>query len=209
MIGVLGGTFDPVHHGHLRTALEVMQEIGLDEVRFLPLYRAVHREQPLAAAADRLEMLRAAIADQPGFVVDERELRRRGDSYMVDTLASLRAESGERPICLLLGSDAFSAFLQWREPSRILELAHLIVMRRPGDSPVVDTAHQALLAAHQVHESNALQDSPAGCILLQPVSQLEISSTRIRQIVAAGLDPRYLLPDAVRHLILEKRLYLG
>lgn len=147
MIGVLGGTFDPIHYGHLRTALEVMQGIGLDQVRFIPLHHAVHREQPRATGDLRLRMLQAAIAMQPGFIADARELQRRGDSFMVDTLASLRAEYRDRPICLLLGGDAFNYFLSWRHPTNILQLAHLVVMQRPGHAAIEDPALRRLLDA--------------------------------------------------------------
>jgi len=207
MIGVIGGTFDPVHFGHLRTALDVMQGVGLDEVRFIPLHRAVHREQPAVSGALRLRMLQLAIADQPGFCIDERELQRRGDSYMVDTLGSLRAELGQRPLCLILGGDAFAHFLSWREPHGILRLAHLVVMQRPGQGEIDDPELAQLLGAHRAATGAELCQHPAGRIHFQPVTQLAISSTRIRELIAAGRSPRYLLPEAVLQLLESQRLY--
>jgi nicotinate-nucleotide adenylyltransferase len=209
MIGILGGTFDPIHFGHLRTALDVMQGVGLAEVRFVPLHRAVHREQPVVSGRLRLQMLQLAVADQPGFSVDDRELRRRGDSYMVDTLASLREEMGQRPLGLILGGDAFNQFLSWRQPLTILQLAHLLVMQRPGHDRIVDPQLRRLLQGHRASDRDALHQLSAGRILFQPVTQLEISSTKIRGLVAAGHSPRYLLPETVLQLLEAERLYRG
>ncbi len=139
MIGVLGGTFDPIHFGHLRPALEMRQALGLAEVRFVPLNVAVHRCQPEASGAQRLAMVRAAVGGEPRFRVDARELQRTGRSYSYETLRSLRSEVGDRqPICLLTGSDAFRDFLSWHRPDDILELAHLVVMQRPGAAAGLD-----------------------------------------------------------------------
>ena len=207
MIGILGGTFDPIHFGHLRTALDVMQEVGLEQVRFIPLHGAVHRHQPETPAALRMRMVEAAIAGQPGFVADDRELRRAGDSYTVDTLDSLRRDFPREPLCLLLGMDAFDGFADWRRPEEILRLAHLLVMYRPGSSIPSDPRARAFLEAHRCEEVAALRRQAGGLIQLRPVTRLEISSTRIRSLVAAGESPRYLLPDAVLALLEQSRLY--
>jgi nicotinate-nucleotide adenylyltransferase len=201
MIGLFGGAFDPIHFGHLRAALEVREALGLSEVRLLPLHVAVHREQPLAAAALRLRMVQAAVDGVPGLVADDRELKRPGGSYTVDTLASLRAELGaDLPLCLLVGGDAFNGFLQWHRPLQILALAHLAVMRRPGSVLPRDAALRALLARHRAQRPEDLQAAPAGRIWTQAVTQLDISSTRIRRAFADGKSPRFLLPDAVLDL---------
>jgi len=209
MIGVFGGTFDPIHFGHLRPALDVMQALGLDEVRFIPLHRAVHRDQPGTPAELRLQMVRAAIDGQAGFVADERELRRQGGSYTVDTLTSLREEFPDRPLCLLMGMDAFNGFADWRRPEEILGLAHLIVMHRPGQTGPEDARVKGLLEARRCRDDADLRRQPAGLIRLQTVTQLEISATRIRGLMAAGRSPRYLLPEAVLEIIGEHRLYRG
>ncbi len=207
MIGILGGTFDPIHYGHLRTALDVMQAIGLEQVRFIPLHGAVHRDQPQTPGELRLRMVEAAIEGTSGFLADDRELRRAGNSYTVDTLASLRREFPLEPLCLLMGMDAFSGFPDWRRPGEILSLAHLLVMHRPGMTQPREPRAQALLETHRCVSLESLRASAAGLIHLQAVSQLEISSTRIRALVGAGESPRYLLPDAVLDLIEENHLY--
>ncbi|MCU7795496.1 MAG: nicotinate-nucleotide adenylyltransferase [Candidatus Thiodiazotropha sp. (ex Myrtea spinifera)] len=209
MIGILGGTFDPIHFGHLRTALDVMQAVGLDEVRFIPLHSAVHRDQPETAAELRLQMVEAAIAGQAGFVADDRELRRQGDSYTVDTLVSLHRDFPGHALCLLLGMDAFNGFATWRQPEKILSLAHLIVMRRPGETVTSDAWIQSLLAANQCNDAEKMKHEAAGRIFIQEVTQLDISSSKIRSLIALGHSPRYLLPEGVRQIIDKNSLYLG
>jgi len=208
MIGVFGGTFDPIHFGHLRPALDVVQSLGLAELRLLPLKVAVHRPQPLASAALRLQMTRLAVNGQPGFVVDDRELTRDGPSYTVDTLASLRDEVGaDAPLCLLIGGDAFAGFLDWHRPRAILGLAHLVVMQRPGAPTVRDQALRDEIDRRRVDDPGALRQAPAGRIYFQTVTQLDISSTRIRRMFAAGRSPRFLLPDAVLDLLDREQCY--
>ncbi|GAB4289281.1 MAG: nicotinate-nucleotide adenylyltransferase [Thiohalomonadaceae bacterium] len=209
-VGILGGTFDPVHFGHLRAALEAQEVLGLAEVRLLPCGQPPHREPPRASATDRLAMLELAAAGQPGLRVDRRELERSGPSYMVDTLASLRAELGAAPLCLLLGSDAFLGLPQWHRWRELLQLAHLVVLHRPGwtlESVPVPLAE--VLAAHRLATAAALTARPAGGILLQPVTPLDISATAIRAQIAAGRSPRYLLPDAVWDYIRRRDLYVS
>ncbi len=208
MIGILGGTFDPVHFGHLRPALDCLQTLGLDEVRLIPLNVAVHRPQPLATPAMRLRMLAAAVAGQPGLNVDSRELQRPGSSYSYDTLVSLRAELGATvPLCLLVGNDAFAEFLAWHRPLDILALAHLIVMRRAGHEPVMEPLLTALTLAYRCPDVRSLAGLAGGRILFQDVTQMTVSSTRIRQLIAQGRSPRYLLPDAVLELIEHAGVY--
>jgi nicotinate-nucleotide adenylyltransferase len=207
MIGILGGTFDPIHYGHLRTALDVQQALGLDEVRFIPLCGAVHRDQPETPAELRLRMVRTAIAGEPAFVADDRELQRAGDSYTIDTLVSLRQDFPSQPLCLLLGMDAFNGFAEWRQPEEILRLAHLVVMHRPGLLEPNDVRAREILSAHRCDQVSALREQNAGLIHPLGVTQLEISSTRIRSLIAADRNPRYLLPEPVLELIRETGLY--
>jgi nicotinate-nucleotide adenylyltransferase len=209
MIGILGGTFDPIHLGHLRTALDVLEGVGLDQVRFVPLKVAVHRDQPAAPGALRLEMVRAAIAGQEGFAADDRELRRDGPSYTLHTLESLRAEHGGRSLCLLLGSDAFKGFADWHRPERIVELAHLVVMHRPGAAVPADAGLRPFLDERLARDPADLRRAPAGRILFFPVTQLDISATDIRERVGRGLSPRYLVPDSVLALMERESLYTG
>ena len=207
MIGLLGGTFDPVHFGHLRPALEVRQQLGLDEVRFIPCRVPPHRDAPAASADLRLRMLQAALAGTPGFTADERELRREGPSYMVDTLRSLRAELGAMPLDLILGADAFAGIDTWHQWREIPELCHLVVMQRPGwDVPVAGEAG-ALVRGRLAREPQALRAQPAGLVYFCAVTALDISATRIRELLSQGLSPRYLLPDAVLEIIEAERIY--
>jgi nicotinate-nucleotide adenylyltransferase len=135
MIGIYGGTFDPVHFGHLRTALEVREALGLDEVRFTPCRQPPHRVA-VASPEAREKMLELALAKEAGFVLDRRELDRPGPSYMIDTLAALRAEWGaDASLCLILGRDAFLGLPSWRRWNELTGLAHLVVMTRPGAGP--------------------------------------------------------------------------
>lgn len=208
-IGIFGGTFDPVHFGHLRSALEVWQSLALAEVRFIPCHLPPHRQQPLASPAQRLRMLELALERQPALVIDTRELARSGPSYMVDTLSSLRAELGETPLCLLLGSDAFAGLPGWHRWKELVEIAHLVVMHRPGwaGRDAVQPVLQAMLARREVHEPERLAQQPAGLIRLQPVTQLDISATAVRALMRTRRSPRYLLPDVVLDYMEQEGMY--
>lgn len=207
MIGVFGGTFDPIHYGHLRPAFELLEDLSLAEVRLVPANRPPHREPPEAGADVRRRMVEAAIEGIPGLRLDDRELHRKGPSYTVDTLASLHTELGGTSICLFLGMDAFSAFDRWHEWLRILELAHLVVAQRPGSS-VPETGRLGKEVAERLVASPAeLNRSASGLILLYSVTQLEISATEIRGLIAADKSPRFLLPDKVLDIIEKEGLY--
>jgi nicotinate-nucleotide adenylyltransferase len=206
-VGIFGGTFDPIHFGHLRTAFELLTALRLDEVRFIPAGNPPHRGVPLCDARRRLDMVRAAIADQPGFVVDDREVRRQGPSYTVLTLRELRAEEPGRPFCLVMGMDAFLGLPQWHEWRSLLEFAHVVVAHRPGWTAPDAGMLGELVANHATQRVEDLHDSVAGRILVRPVTQLEISSTDLRDLIVAGQDPRYLLPDAVRAMIRDTGCY--
>lgn len=206
-IGIFGGTFDPIHFGHLRTAFELLQALDLAEVRFVPAGRPPHRDPPLCDARRRLEMVRAAIADQPGFVADDREIRREGPSYTVLTLRELRSEAPERQICLLVGMDAFLGLTQWHEWRAVLDLAHIVVAHRPGWTAPDSGTLGELLAARGTPRVEDLHETVAGRIHVRPVTPLEISSTDLRDLIVAGRDPRYLLPDGVRAIIGDTGCY--
>ena len=202
LLGIFGGTFDPVHFGHLRPALDVMQALALDQVRFLPNSVPPHREQPWLDATTRKLLLETALQDMPDFELDCRELEREGKSYMVDTLASLHADFPNHHLCLILGMDAFSRLHQWHQWQRILEQCHIIVTSRPGFDWPSAPELQALEACRSC-DANELKQAEAGRILLQSVTQLDISASNIRKQLQAGLDIRYLLPEAVRLKLLE------
>ncbi|HEY3809602.1 MAG TPA: nicotinate-nucleotide adenylyltransferase [Steroidobacteraceae bacterium] len=206
-IGVFGGTFDPIHYGHLRTAFELWQALKLAQVRFLPTGNPPHREAPLASSELRLEMVRAAVAGQPGFAVDDREIRRSGVSYSVDTLSDLRREHPQRSLCLLLGMDAFLGMPSWHRWRDIFELAHVVVAHRPGwKAPMTGPLGEEMVdrGTGSVHDLHA---SIAGRIHVHAVTQLEIASTDLRALILSGRDLRYLVPDAVRDLIVRTGCY--
>lgn len=205
-LAVLGGTFDPVHFGHLRPALELAEALDLARVLFVPCGVPPHRGRPGAAAPDRLEMVRLAVAEEPRFAVDDRELRREGPSYMVDTLQSLRDELGpDRSLILVLGMDAFAGLDRWHRWQRLSELAHLLVMQRPGAGVDPPPALAPLVAARV--DPAALATRPAGGVAFTCVTGLDIAATSIRALVAAGRSPRFLLPEPVRAYIQSNGLY--
>ena len=207
-IGILGGTFDPIHYGHLRPALEMLETLQLAEVRFIPCRIPAHRATPLITAEQRLELVQRAIADQPGFVADDRELRRDGPSYMVDTLASLRDDLGDDiPLCLILGADAFRGLPSWHRWQQLSELAHIVVMQRPGALSSLPPVLEEFIAQRLIEDVVALRQNPAGSILFQLVTQLHISATQIRALLAHGQSPRYLLPEAALAYIHDRALY--
>jgi len=197
LIGILGGTFDPIHFGHLRPALDIMQQAGLDEVRFIPNRTPPHREPPVLSNQQRAELVQLAINDTPGFVLDERELQREGPSYMVDTLQSLKGEFPDNTLCLIMGMDAFNELPQWHRWQAILELCHIIVSTRPGVK-LADFASQMPVSSCLSDEPQSLLQRPAGQILLQSVTQLDISASQIRSYLSCGQSTQYLLPETVR-----------
>jgi nicotinate-nucleotide adenylyltransferase len=206
-IGLFGGTFDPIHYGHLRTAFELWQALKLAEVRFLPTGSPPHRDETYASAELRLAMVKAAVADQPAFVVDDREVRRMGLSYSVDTLTELRNENPDRSLCLLLGMDAFLGLPNWHRWRELLDLTHVVVAHRPGwKAPTMGPLGEVMVD-HGTGSIRDLHDSRSGRIYVHAVTQLEISSTELRQNLISGRDPRYLVPDPVREIIRETGCY--
>ncbi|VAW63837.1 Nicotinate-nucleotide adenylyltransferase, partial [hydrothermal vent metagenome] len=205
LIGVFGGTFDPIHYGHLRPALDVLHQAGLDEVRFIPNRAPPHRDAPFLSDQLRAELVQLAIEDTPGFVLDKRELLRSGPSYMVDTLQSLKSEFPADTLCLIMGMDAFNGFEKWHRWQAIPALCHLIVTTRPGAGCATD--YNAALAgfasagdssAHFSRDARCLQRRSGGQILLQLVTQLDISASSIRQSLLSGQSIQYLLPEVLR-----------
>lgn len=206
-MGIFGGTFDPIHYGHLRTAFELYQQLRLPEVRFMPAGNPPHRQTTNASNELRLRMVEVATAGQPGFTVDDREMQKTGPSYTVETLRELRAEFPRRPMCLVTGMDAFLGLPNWYRWRELLDLAHLVVAHRPGwKAPETGTLGE-LLAERRTYDVGDLHAARAGRIYVHAVTQLEISSTEVRALIAAGRDPRFLMPDGVRDIILDTGCY--
>lgn len=214
-VGILGGTFDPIHFGHLRLAQELAQTLRLGQVRFVPSGTPPHRAAPHASTAHRLAMTRLAVAGNPLFTVDERETGRSGPAYTFDTLTEIRVELGAaNPIVLLVGADAFLEFAAWHRWHELFGLAHVAVAHRPG-FPVErwrDRMPQPLAreySARIMQQPLAVHLAPAGGIVVMPFTALDISATAIRELARTGGSPRYLLPDPVLAYIQAEGLYSG
>lgn len=207
-IAILGGTFDPIHFGHLRLALEVQQQLAIQEIRFIPCQKPVLDKTALATPAQRLAMLQLAIANQPGFKIDERELQRLTPSYMVDTLLSLRQEIADQSLCLILGSDTFENLPRWHRWQELINLTHLIIVARPEHKLILNETLKNLMQSHEITDPTLLASQSHGFIYQFSISPLAISSTYIRQQIAQQLSPRYLLPENVLDYIKHEKLYI-
>ena len=207
-LAVLGGTFNPVHYGHLRSALELVEHLGLAELRLMPCASPPHRDTPTCSAEHRAAMVELAVASEPSLACDRRELDRAGPSYTIDSLQELRTECGATAsLCLVMGCDAFLAIHSWRDWQRLLELAHIVVIGRPGwqlptSGPVADW-----LTMHRADSAAALAAAPAGTIHIEELRPLAISSTEIRSLLQSGNSVRYLLPESVIDYIQSHGLY--
>jgi len=205
MLGIYGGTFNPVHYGHLRTAIEVSEIFALDELRLVPCSQPAHRGEPEVSATMRVKMLQLAIQETPQLQIDTRELERAGLSYMVDTLASIRAEiATDRPLFLFIGTDAFNGLSNWHRWQALFDYAHIVVMTRPAFKP---EALVNFYADRLVNDKHSLKSCASGKIYFQQVTQLDISATFIRQTFAMQRNPSFLLPEAVIEYIQAKKLY--
>ena len=210
-VGILGGTFDPIHYAHLRLAEEVADALDLAQVRFVPASIPPHRASPQVSATHRADMVRLACADNARFALDDRECRRAGPSYTVDTLLELRAELGSAcSLCLLMGLDAFLGLTTWSRWERLFELAHIVIAHRPGfalDPAAVPAALARELDARRAQSTRELRQSWAGLVWLQAITPLDISATAIREAIRERRSPRYLLPDSVLDYIHRSSLY--
>jgi nicotinate-nucleotide adenylyltransferase len=213
-IGIFGGTFDPVHYGHLRLAQELGELLRLAEVRIIPAGTPPHRAAPQVTAEQRLEMVRLAVAGNPLLTVDDREVRRSGPGYTVDTLTELRQQLGpSRPLCLLLGADAFLELATWHRWHDLFGLAHVVIAHRPGFPPESWPARMPEPLAREysarlLRQPFGVHLSPAGGIVTQAIAALDISASMIRDSLTRGVSPRYLLPDPVLDYIGRNNLYV-
>ncbi len=206
-IGILGGTFDPVHCGHLRLALEVREQLALASVRLLPAPNPRLRETPRASVAQRLELLRAAIDAEAGLEVDARELDRDGPTHTVETLESLRREFSVEALVFIVGMDSFRSLDRWHRWQELLDFAHLLVAQRPGASLPDPGAVAELLDERRCDDVATLMAKPAGHIMICAPPLLDISATRVRALIAERRSIRFLVPDKVIELINRSRCY--
>jgi nicotinate-nucleotide adenylyltransferase len=192
-LALFGGTFDPIHIGHLSVAWEASELLDA-EVRLMPASVPPHRSAPTATAEQRVEMLRAALRGQSRLTLDTRELDRSGPSYTIDTLEEFREEFGDRPLVLLLGADAFAGLRSWQRWRDLFDVTHIGVINRPGVDTFISVELERAVAPRRTDDPAVVRSQPAGRVIELTVTPLEISATRIRELLAAGRDPRYLLP---------------
>lgn len=206
-VAIFGGTFDPVHYGHLRAAAEIAERLKVSDFRLLPAGQPPHRKGTWAEAFHRLAMLELAVAPYADLHVDEREVRRSGPSFMVETLESVRAEVGPVPLLLCVGQDAANQLDQWHRWRELIDLSHLVVMTRPNSVPDYPAVLAEVLESRRVGRARDLMRSPAGLVCHVEVTELAISSTDIRHQLKRGWDPRFLLPATVLAYIRKHGLY--
>jgi nicotinate-nucleotide adenylyltransferase len=207
-VGVFGGTFDPVHYGHLRSALELVERLELQQLRLMPCAVPPHRDIPTCNANDRAAMVELAVAGEPRLICDSRELKRRGTSYTIDSLEELRRELGAQcSLCLVLGCDAVLEITGWHRWQELLDWAHVVVIARPGWQLPAEGVVADWLQAHRLKTPGQLGAQPCGGVLIEELRPLAISSTEIRSLLAAGRSARFLLPQAVLDYIQSHGLY--
>jgi len=206
-VAVLGGTFDPVHHGHLRLAIDLAEKLNLDNIRLMPGYQPVHRDRPSATAEQRLEMLKLAVANNNELTVDARELSRKGPSYTLLSLQEMRAEIGDScPLFFILGEDAFSQFDQWHQWQQIIQYAHLLIAIRPGVHPEISAQLDSFVKQHEF-KGEGFPTTAAGSLIKIDNVMLEIASSDIRQRLSENRSIRYLLPANVFNYINQQNIY--
>jgi len=204
MIGIFGGTFDPIHYGHLRPVAEVHQALQLEKLFLLPASIPPHRQAPTASAGQRLQMTQLAVSEFPGLEVDNYEVQRGGISYTVETLEHYRRQYPQIPLCLLLGSDAFASLETWHQWQRLPTLAHLVVMQRPHHE---STAASAWSEEYLTIDSRELSATSSGKIYFHKVTPQDISATGIRQAISEDQAVAALLPSAVINYIKQHHIY--
>lgn len=208
MIGILGGTFNPIHHGHLRVALEMSERLWLEKVHLIVSANPPHRQAPQTPAEMRFEMVKLAIENEKNLIADDREIKRNRPSYTVETLLEMRKEFGEDvSFCLILGMDAFLGLPTWFEWEKLLKLTHLIITQRPEINQQFSETLQNLLEKHQIDNKIKLQEKSRGYILFEALPMLNISATQIRQCFLEKKNPHYLLPESVLTFISQQGLY--
>lgn len=209
LIGILGGTFDPIHNGHIRLALEAKEQLSLDHVRLIPVNLPPHRSTPFASAVHRRTMIELAISNEESLCIDLRELDSEEISYSIDTLKSLRQEFTDDALCLILGRDAFNKIDNWKDWEALLDYAHIIVANRPGESDGVESQYlEQWVKQHQTSQLNSLKENPSGSIYFIEIPMLNISSSMIRQKNIEHETINNFLPPSILTYIKDNHLYL-
>ena len=208
LVGVFGGTFNPVHYGHLRSALELVERLQLEQLRLMPSASPPHRDTPECSAERRAAMVELAVSGEPRLVCDAREMQRPGKSYTIDSLIELRGELGtQQGLCMVLGCDAVQDIATWHRWQELLDWAHIVIIARPGwQLPRAGELAQ-WLKTHQLESPELLRQRPCGGIVIEELRPLAISSTEIRDLLASGRSARYLMPQSVLDYIQTHTLY--
>lgn len=207
-VGILGGTFDPVHNGHLHLATTFLEQLKLAEILFVPSNNPPHRPAPLASPEQRLEMLKLAVENHPHLKIDDCELERGGISYTIDTLKLIRNKIGEAPLCLIMGMENFKTLNHWHQWQSLLDYAHIVIVNRPErDENINSEEIKSFMSTFITTAIEDLRDQAAGCILKLDIPMLDISSTQIRNNIHSNLDSESLLSDKVLDFIHTQHLY--
>lgn len=210
LVGILGGTFSPIHYGHLRMAEELATALSMDELKFIPAASPPHKDNVTVSAVFRSAMVKTAIANNPRFSIDGCELRRTGPSYTIDTLISLRKSLGEdTSICLIMGSDAFIKLNTWHRWKELLDYAHILLVQRPSAEPQgkIPAELEAFMQENYTDQHADLSNEKSGFIMMQATTLQDISSSYIRRLLEEEKSIRYLVPDTVADYIDKHKLY--
>jgi len=214
LVGIFGGTFDPIHYGHLRVAEEIVETVGLQKMYFVPAGMPRLRYSPVASSQHRVEIVRLAIQKNPDFVLDEREIYRDGVSYSIDTVREFKQEFGEEVrLCFILGADAFIKLPEWNNWKELFNLCHFIVSTRPGYSltlikELLSKELREECSQRWVSNTESLRKDTSGLIFIASTTMLDISATSIRAHIAVGRSVRHLVPSVTVNYISENKLYL-
>lgn len=207
-MGIFGGTFDPVHCGHLHLAETAFKHLNLSELRFIPLHIPPHQALPQASPTQRLEMLKIATENHSHFTVDDCEIKRGGITYTIDTLKVLRQESRETSLCMLMGIDSFNTLPYWRAWQSFLDYTHIIIVNRPqNDTTIADQTLRRIMHGATTDSVSPLRQKTAGYFMRLSAQMLDISSTKIRNILQESDAEPIELPDEVLHFIKKNHLY--
>ena len=206
-VGILGGTFDPIHLGHIKIAEFILQKCALQKIIFIPCNIPAHRHKPVATPEQRLAMIKLAIEKHPNFILDDREIKRAGKSFMLNTLKSLKQDYPENPLILIMGFDTFVQFNTWYQWEKLMDYTHLVVINRPGVKIELPIVIKNLLQNIEVFDPQVLTTKQNGLIYQSHIDPIPVSATQIRQQLHNNQTPIDTLPENVYNYIRNKRLY--